>query len=170
LVPEFTLNSTPNTLSLTVGSQGIVTLNLAANSTFSGPVALTCSGMTSYGSCTVNPASLTLTAGGTGIATLVVDTVGTPTALQRTTNPWGGPTGAVSMAALVVIFFGRRKRLLLAASLALGFVLSTSLVLTGCGGGGKKPQPTVYTLTVTATPQSGSPANPQTANISVNVQ
>jgi hypothetical protein len=47
LVPEFSLTSSPSTLSLAKGAQGIITLNLTANATFSGAVSLTCSGMPS---------------------------------------------------------------------------------------------------------------------------
>jgi hypothetical protein len=67
---------TPASLSITAGATGTATLNLAANATFSGAVTLTCSGMPTNSSCLVNPGSVTLSAGESSTATLVVTTVG----------------------------------------------------------------------------------------------
>jgi len=172
LVPAFSMTSSTATLSLADGGEGIVTLNLAANAAFNGPVALTCSGMPANGSCTVNPASVTLAAGGTGMATIILTTNGVSPVLQSTNNSWGSTTGVISMATLTLIFFGRRKRALLPASLAVGFLITTCYLVTGCGGSGgnKKVNPGSYMLSVTATPASASHANSQTMQINITVQ
>ena len=177
LSPVFTLSGTPTTVSVTGGAQGVVTLNLAANASFSGAVTLTCSGMPANGTCAINPGSVTLAAGGSSTATLVIGTTGTHAELERSTNPWEAPAAVTSLASLFGIFFGRRKRVRGLAALWLGLVLSVGTLLTGCGNGGsstnKSTAPIVtagsYTVTVTATPASGSTASTQTAQISLTV-
>lgn len=172
LVPAFSLTSSMATLSLVDGGQGIVTLNLAANAAFTGSVSLTCSGMPSNGSCTVNPASVTLAAGGTGVASVVVTTNGISPVLQSRNANWGSTAGVASMATLILIFFRRRKSGLFPASLAVAFLLSASYLVTGCSGSGgnKKVSPGSYTLTVTATPAYPGQGNLQTTKINVTVQ
>ena len=177
LAAAFTLAATPATLTVTGGSQGLVTLNLTANASFSGAVTLQCSGMPANGTCSINPNSVTLAASGTSTATLVVGTTGTHAELRRTANPWGAPTAAFSLAALLGIFFGRRKRLSILAMFLLGGVLSMGGILTGCSGNGSSTvtpsspvaAPGNYTITVSATPASGSAASSQTIQISLAV-
>ena len=64
LTPGFALTGTPGTVTITGGAQGVVTLNLAANASFSGAVTLSCSGLPADGTCSINPGSVALTAGG----------------------------------------------------------------------------------------------------------
>ena len=68
------------------------------------------------------------------------------------------------------IFFGRRKRLRMLAVLGLGVVISMGTLLTGCDGGGPPAVgATHFTVTVTATPASGSNVSPQTTTVGVTV-
>ena len=173
----FTLSGTPSAVTVTGGAQGVVTLNLAANASFSGAVTLTCSGMPANGTCSINPGSVTLAASGTSTATLVIGTTSTHAELKRSTTPWETPVGAVSFAALFAIFFGKRKRARMLTVLSLSLVFSVGVLLTGCGGGSgtanKSSAPVVtpgsYTVTVTATPASGSAASVQTTTVSLTV-
>jgi hypothetical protein len=173
----FTVSGAPTSISVTGGAQGVVTLNLAANASFSGAVTLTCSGMPANGTCAVNPGSVTLTASGASTATLVIGTTSTHAELKRSINLWEAPTGAISLATLFALFLGKRKRVRTLAALVFGMVLSAATLLTGCGGNvgtvNKSSAPVVapgsYTVTVTATPPSGSTASVQTATISLTV-
>ena len=181
LAPAFTIAGTPATVTITGGSQGIVTLSLAANASFTGAVALTCSGMPTDGTCAINPGSVTLAAGGSSTATLVIGTTTTHAELQRTSSPWEAPATGASLAAVFGIFFIRRKRIrtvsaLMTSALGLGILLSVNTFLAGCSSGGNSRDksaltvtPGTYTVTVTAAPASGSSAATQTATVSVTV-
>ena len=169
LAPAFTLSGTPATLSVTVGSTATATLNLAANATFSGAVTLSCSGMPSNGSCSINPGIVTLTASENSTATLVVGATGARTQLQRSSNPWEAPASAASLAALLGAFFRRRKQRLFLAGFGIGVMMSFGTMLTGCGNGSSVPtvKAGTYNVTVIATPAGGSAAAPQTTQVSV---
>ena len=176
LSPAFTLAGTPSTVTVTGGSQGVVTLALAANPSFSGAVTLACSGMPTNGTCAVNPGSVTLSAGGSTTATLVIGTTANHAELQRPASPWGAPATGVSLAAIIGVFFVRRKRIRMMSALGLVMMLSISVFLAGCGSSGNsktKSAPTVtpgtYSVTVTATPASGSTAVAQSTTIAVTV-
>jgi Bacterial Ig-like domain (group 3)/FG-GAP-like repeat len=170
LPPGFSLSASSSSLSLSQGQNGIVTLTLNANAIFSGVVNLTCSGAPSNATCTLNPTSVSLAPGGAGTATLVIGTTAASAAKRAPSSPWHGPAGALSLAALLWAFSGRRKfgRALFGLTLT-GLVFSTS-VLSGCGS---NSVPTAsngrYTVTVTATP-SNSIAPAQTTKLSVSIQ
>ncbi|MFC6645342.1 Ig-like domain-containing protein [Granulicella cerasi] len=87
LAAAITLAGTPTTLNVTGGSQGIVTLAIGANARYAGAVTLACSGMPANGTCSINPGSVTLTAGGTTTATLVIGTSSAHAELHRSNNP-----------------------------------------------------------------------------------
>ncbi|HEX4319792.1 MAG TPA: FG-GAP-like repeat-containing protein [Acidobacteriaceae bacterium] len=181
LSPAFTIAGTPATVSVTGGSQSVVTLSLAANASFSGAVTLSCSGMPTDGTCAVNPGSVTLAAGGSSTATLVIGTTATHAGLQHTSSPWEAPATGASLAAVFGIFFIRRKRIrqmsaFMMSALGLGILLSISIFLAGCGSSGNSKEksaltvmPGTYTVTVTAASASGSTAATQTTTVSVTV-
>ncbi|MBB5062268.1 FG-GAP-like repeat-containing protein [Granulicella mallensis] len=176
LTPAFSLTNTSATLSLGSGANGVVTLNLAANASFAGAVNLTCSGAPANASCTVNPGSVTLAAGQSSTATLVIGTTTASADVNHSATSWGTTGATASLAVLCCIFFGRRRRVRILAVLGLGVVLSLGTLLTGCNGGGGSgstaPPTTVpmnFTVTVTATPASGSTASPQTTTVGVTV-
>ena len=176
LPPAFTLAGAPAALSVTGGSQGVVTLNLAANASFSGTVTLSCSGMPALGTCTINPGSVTLAAGGASTATLVIGTTATHAELQASPSPWQVPATGASLAAVFGVFFIRRKRIYITSALGLVILLSIGAFMAGCGGGGNPKNasaltvaPGSYTITVTATPASGSAAAAQTTTVSLTV-
>jgi len=169
LTPAFSLTGAPATLSIGSGANGVVTLNIAANASFSGAVNLSCSGAPSKASCAVNPGSVTLAEGQSATATLVIGTTTTSADVNRSTAPWGA---AASLAMLCGVFFGRRKRVRMLAGLSLGIILSLGMLLTGCSNGGSTAPatgPTSFTVTITATPASGSTASAQTTTVNVTV-
>lgn len=170
LAPAFALSGTSTTLSLGSGANGVITLNLAANASFTGAVNLTCSGAPAKASCAVNPGSVTLGAGQSSTASLVIGTTTASADASRSASPWGATGAAASVAMLCGIFFGRRKRVRIAAVLGLGVAVSLGTLLTGCDGGGPPAVgATHFTVTVTATPANGSNASPQTTTVGVTV-
>jgi hypothetical protein len=172
LAPAFTLAGTPAALSLGSGANGVVTLNLAANASFSGAITLTCTGAPSNATCAINPGSVTLAAGQSGTATLVIGTTTARADVRGAAAPWGTTGAVASLAALCFILFGRRKRMRMLGALGLGVMLSIGTILTGCSGGGPTAPATgktSFTVTVTATPASGVSASAQTTTIDVTV-
>jgi hypothetical protein len=176
VAPAFTLTGSPSSVSVTGGGQGVVTLGLAANSTFSGAVTLTCSGMPANGTCAVNPGSVTLASNGSSTATLVIGTTADHAELQQPVSPWQTPATGLSLAAIFGVFITRRKRLRMFSALGLVAFLSVGAMLVGCGDSGNPKNksaltvaPGPYTVTVTATPASGSSVAAQTTTVSVTV-
>ena len=174
VAPAFTVTPSAPTISVTGGSQGIATLNLAANSTFGGAVTLACSGMPANGTCTINPGSVTLAAGGTATATLVLGTTADHAELEHPANPWEAPASGLSLTAVFCIFIGRRKRI--HSALGLILLLSVGGLLMGCGNSGNSKSksaltvvPGTYSVTITATPDSGSSATAQTTMVSLTI-
>lgn len=176
VAPAFSVTASSSTVSVTGGSQGVVTLNLAANASFSGAVSLSCSGMPTNGTCTVNPGSVSLAAGGSSSATLVIGTTGTHSAMNNAPSPWKTPAGGLALAALAGVFFSRRKRIAMLSMLGLALLLSTTTMLAGCGSSGNPADksaltvtPGTYTVTITAAPATANAAATQTATVSVTV-
>jgi len=172
LTPAFSLSGTPSTLTLVDGTSGLVTLGLSANATYSGTVSLTCSGAPANASCGFSSSSVTLTAGSTTTATLVVGTTGAKATLHTPPSPWQSTAPIASIASLFAMFFARRRRMLLQGVLFVPLFAIVALGATGCSGGG----PTVpavgkqsFTITVTATP-TGTAGTPQTTTVNVTVQ
>jgi Bacterial Ig-like domain (group 3)/FG-GAP-like repeat len=172
LTPAFSLTGAPATLSIGSGANGVATLNIAANASFSGAVNLSCSGAPSKASCTVNPGSVTLAAGQSTTATLVIGTTTTSADVKHSGAPWRAAGAAASLAMLCGVFFGRRKRVRMLAGLSLAVIVSLGTLLTGCSNGGSTAPatgPTSFTVTITATPASGSTAPAQTTTVNVTV-
>src|SRR6184192_903378 len=77
--PDFGISATPASLSLQIGSSGTSTIALMSLNGFAGTIGLStsiaCSGLCLiYPTASLNPTSVTLTSGGTGVSTLTVAT------------------------------------------------------------------------------------------------
>ncbi len=171
LAPAFTFSSGASTLNLTRGQNGVVTVSLAANATFSDNVNLTCSGAPANTTCTVSPAMVALTAGGSGTATVVVSTTTSNTSSKVDPNLLRKASGVASLAGVFCLVAGwrfRKRVLLIVPIILLGF---SALAVTGCGSssGVEVAKTGTYTLTVTATPSSSGVAA-QSATINLTVQ
>ena len=171
LAPAFTLAANPGSISVTVGQEGVTTLTLSANAAFSGSISLACSGLPANATCTINPAQVTLSAGSTAEATLVVGTTITSAANHSQGIPFPGYAGGVSLAGLLFCFAFRRRNRKVFSMLALGFLVFAVAGLSACnnGNGVTTVSKGIYTATITATP-SGSTGTAQTATVSVTVQ
>jgi hypothetical protein len=162
VVPGFTLTASPATLTLTQGATGTVIVSLAANSTFSGVVQLSCTGAPAESSCTASPASMTFSAGQSGALSVVVETTPPNNTFQakgtRPMPPWTGTLSSLSLAGLAFALWPRRRLL---SKFFAGFAIAAlafgaSGALIGCSSGGTTNQfagtpAGTYTLTVTAT-------------------
>ncbi len=176
--PSFALTANAMSLSLTKGQTGVLTLTALANASFSGTVTITASGGPAGVSVVVNPGTLTLQAGQSALASVVVSTVGPKNA--RSVPPSGvGPGSQLAMAGTGLALFllvplRRRNPIRLLMSLgALALSLTAVGSIFGCNGSNNSSpfavaSPGTGTVTVTATPSSSSiPA--QTVSISVTV-
>src|SRR5438093_2378263 len=77
--PDFGISATPASLSIQIGSSGTSTIALTSLNGFAGTIGLStsiaCSGLCLiYPTASLNPTSVTLTSGGTGVSTLTVAT------------------------------------------------------------------------------------------------
>jgi trimeric autotransporter adhesin len=150
--PAITLTVTSPPVSLTIavppvvapGSNATATATFTAGSNYAGTINLTCilsnspTGAQSLPRCSLNPASISLKAGGSGTSVLNVSTTAASSSasLARPSrkNLWGLGGGSVVFAALFMGFLPARRRWIsLLAFLCL--VVATSTI--GCGGGGK---------------------------------
>ncbi len=174
LAPAFTLSAaTPTSLSLTQGASGIATVTLNSNATFSGSVALSCTGAPAETSCTVTPGTVTLAGGQTTAVSVVVTTTPPNSTYEAKSVPsaWGKTTAAISCAGLLVLLWPgskRRRRGLWTMLCIVCLGLAATGALAGCGNGGDKyPGTTVGTSTLTVTATSGSIT--QSTNFTINV-
>ncbi len=153
-----------------------VTLNSAG--AFSGPVALTCSGLPSDATCSFASPTVTLTAGGTATTTMTVTTTVADARLQKpaTFNPIDlAPITAaavfpVELTGLGVLFAGIRRRKMLGTRkmrLLLMIVCTLGILgLVGCGC----PNTAFKTYTINITGTSVTfPAPAQTTSVVLSV-
>ena len=151
------------TATVTAGGTATYNLSLFSSGGFTGPVALTCSGAPANSTCTVAPATLSVTANGsTAFKVTVATNVSPGTRIASPNRIMLSGLAALSLLTMPFVAWRRRNAL---ASLVLLLGISTGLIL-GCGGssgsggsGGSGTPPTggsavtpagTYTLTVKA--------------------
>ncbi|WP_263352726.1 chitobiase/beta-hexosaminidase C-terminal domain-containing protein [Acidicapsa acidisoli] len=147
----------------TTGNTG--TVSVVGATGFSGTVNLTCnvttsiSGVNDLPTCSLNPASVTLSGATAQTSTLTVTTTAASSAANTIKNPFLPSAGGSALAAVLFLLVPRRRRYLLAVMGFLVLVLATGLV--GCGGGGGGSSggnsgTTAGTYTITVTGTSGT--------------
>jgi hypothetical protein len=179
---EFTIApaaGSPTSVTVTAGQQATYQLTLIGVSDFSGQAALACTGAPSEATCSVSPASATLTGATPASATVTVTTTAASNVVPAPSGDGGKPRAPIAVFAVLAAIMsmmamflaaslrsGSRSRLsryrvAFQAVLALAAFASLA-ALTSCGGGGGKG-PTnpgtpagTYTLTVTGTLPVGS--------------
>jgi hypothetical protein len=160
----FTIALAPSTLRLRVALSGSATVLLKSIDTFSGPLTLTYGTIPMYGSATLTPGSVTLTAGGSSSATLSLKT----TILAANDPPGLSSSRRVQLAMGTILLISiplRRRRFSKVLGLCFAFLLLPSL--GGCGGDVSSTEfipPGTYQIPVTATDGN---VNSQTAIISL---
>lgn len=160
------------------GGQGSANLNVTATNGFADTVNLTCSpsSQSAQISCSLNPASVTLTGTNTLQSTLSITTVASlePPQVPGSRGVWFAATGGL-FAAVILGGIPSRRRWMGLLSMVL---LATALGSLGCGGGGggstaqqQQAQGTPkgnYIITVTATGQNTGKTH--TLNVSLTVK
>jgi hypothetical protein len=181
-IPDFSLVPAGQ-LNLTLGQAGSVQISVQPASTMTTPVTLGCYGPILAGySCSLQPASLTLTNGIAGSTTLTLNPAPTSMIVQSAVKSKrsfaipGVPLSRIplSPSALLALLGGI---LLLAARnpakrayVSVGFALVCAGILIGCGGGnssfagggGGNPTPQATTTTITTAGGKGAAGTPVT--------
>jgi hypothetical protein len=180
---------------VSAGATATYPMSLTGGTGFSGKVALTCSGAPTDATCTVSPASVTLSGSTAATATVSVTTTArssllVPAGERRENMRWKMflAPGTFSLAAfiLVGVLFGmylRRERRFAFATLLTVLLVVIGGAMSGCGGGsnsgGSSPSGPSgatgtaagnYTITVTATAGSGANAVSHTTKLTLTVQ
>jgi hypothetical protein len=164
IAPDFTVDPTPDTVSVASGQSAQITIGVDPNPALSGAVTLACMGLPRHAACNFAPASLN--AAGTPLSTTLTITTGTVISDARPRMPfWLYGTQAFGVMGFLLLGDGRRRRKLAIAASVIAMI--AILALNGCGGGftaqnsgGLSPQlvrpagttPSgTYTVTVVAT-------------------
>jgi len=178
LPPSFSLTATPQTVNITAGQSGTVTLNFATNPTFNGTIMTACSGLPAGATCTFNPTGgLALTGGQTGsVQVSIATTASTTMAMSRFgIHTWGRTAGGLAIAQALLLLWPRRQKKIagmMGTSLMVLFGMVLVLSATGCGGskgssGSGSGTASSAVVTITSTSASGGATLTQTAAVSV---
>lgn len=167
--PNFTLGTSPPSLTINSGSSGTVKLTVTPQYGFSSAISFTCSDPTLGVTCSLSPA--TVTPSGTAASTVMTISASSQSAALR---PAPHPFLAYTIFALGLCFAVRKKRrishqlLLVAAIAALGQILGCGGAGAGGGSGGGGSGTTPVTSTVTITATSASVIQTTTVSLTVN--
>jgi hypothetical protein len=160
--PDFSVASSPASLTVTSGQSGTATVSVTPLYGFNSAVSFTCSGLPAGASCSFAPQTVT-PSGGVASTTLTVKTATTTAELPRNSNPML-PGSAL---ALALCCFGWRKRRRLQIFLLLAVSVAGASIFTGCNAASSSTtQPVTSTITVTAT--AGSVQHSSTISLTVN--
>ena len=124
------------------GGSATTNVTLNAGSNYSGTMNMSCtlvsspSGAQSLPSCNLNPATVNIATGGSGLTVLTVKTTAASTSASLKLTDLFGLGGGTTLACLILIGIPRRQRMM-AMLLLLCMALSSGLI--GCGGGSSSP-------------------------------
>ncbi len=178
--PSYTIAAKPSSLSIAQGSTGTTVLTVTPAGGFNHAVSFSCGSALPTGvRCSFSPATVTPSGTAAASTTLTITTTGTGSALFKPTaqpaTRWWLPTGATSLACLLMIGIPRVRRrgiwlAVLVAALAAG--------ANGCGSGGSASgggsnssvtPPGTYSIQLTTNSGSGSSSESQPLTISLTV-
>ncbi|SDF39147.1 choice-of-anchor tandem repeat GloVer-containing protein [Terriglobus roseus] len=168
----------PDSLTITSGSSGTLTLTLTPTGGYTGTVTFSCGTLPAHVTCSFAPPSVTITSSTTTATdTLTINTASTATTamLDPTTGHRGSRGSSLLALALLLpcsmfaLLRPRTRRLLprllMLAVVCCGFVAMTGL--SGCGSTSPNASPGTYTVPVTLTLSS---ASTQTINATIVVK
>lgn len=150
--PDFSLNATPGSQTITAGQSAQFTITLAGLNGFSSAVSLSCSGQPAGSSCSFAQTSLTPASGGTVTTMMTIMTSANPYMPAVTMAKMSGPgLLAAAIPVLAALFFalfvlpnkraaraGRPESFRYALlSVGIAIVLTAALAAAGCGGYGR---------------------------------
>ena len=165
----FTIAVLPTAITLAPGAAGTVAIQLASVGNFAGPLALTYGTLPANATAFISPATVTLTAGGTGFATLTLNT------LLKASNTVPAKPGSKELPVVFTAFvlllvpFGFSRRNKLARFLGVALMVVALQGITGCTNAWYTASVVAsgtYQLPVTATDVNH---NSQTATVTVTV-
>ena len=169
--PNFTLNLSLSSLTLQPGTVGVTQLTITSQNNFTGSLSLACSGLPSGYSCTFNPSTLTISAGGTANTTLTV----TPPATAALVRQGTRPLIPITALAVALCFIGFRKRARLQSFLLLALAVGVLGLFAACGGTSSTttapPTTSSATVTISASGMAGASGSvQQTATLTVTLE
>ncbi|HEX5282490.1 MAG TPA: Ig-like domain repeat protein [Bryocella sp.] len=168
----FTIALAPGSIAMKRGATATVAIHLASVGNFAGPVSLTFGALPANATASINPSSVTLTAGGTGSSTLSLNTLlKSATAVNRTPTRPGSRALPAVFAAFALLFvplgLSRRRKITRLLSFALlAFALQTTTGCTNAWYTAATVAPGTYELPVIATDANH---NTQTATLTITV-
>lgn len=151
LQPAFTLQALPNSLTVTAGNTGTVSLTVTPQNGFNAAVTFACSGLPTASSCSFNPATV-VPSGASASTVMTISTSSQSVALEPISRPY---LSLIALPSALLLFVRRRRPVRYKLLLALVFMGLGSIV--GCGGNvssgtsGGGTTPVTTTVTVTAT-------------------
>jgi hypothetical protein len=152
LPPDFTINVSPGSQTVTPGGSALYTISLVSiNGNYSGTVNLSVSGLPTGSTGTFNPASVTLGGEGSTTATLTIATIN-PLLAQNNQPHQSTRWPFAALALLILVPFNKRwRKALIGRALVLLASITFITFISGCGGGfAFQPPPQNYTITITA--------------------
>ncbi len=175
---DFALSPASSTLTVQTGQSATMDVSLSAVNGFDGTVALSCSGLPSGATCSLAPASVTLS----GMTASSVLTVAVGSTAGSGGNPYRAgnrPSGNLPLAAgvfapgilLLTLFLRKRRQWQFLFPVAILMLLAASMDITGCGGSsgtgsGSSTPVSSFTLAITGT--SGSLSHTSQVVVSIN--
>lgn len=175
LNPNFTLASSPTSLSVGPGQSGTATLSVTPINGFNATVTFTCSGLPAEASCSFSPASVTPNGTAAATTTLTITTTGPSAQVRHHFVALSGWTGSTLAAGLLLVPLLYKKRRLGWMLVLLGTV--TMLGLSSCGGSGNSSSGSnsgtpagSSAVTIMAVSGTGSSALSQSTTVTLTVQ
>jgi large repetitive protein len=171
-----TLTLSPASVSIAPGATGTVTVTAAPASGFTGAVAFSCSSPVAYITCSLNPASQTITGTTSVQSAITVNVASTVSQLELKDQRHATRQASYALflpAGFFALFGFATKRRLRGLPLLVALCLIVGMVsgISGCGGGSKPSTPTqtppsgTQVVTVTAK----SVAATQTMQLTINI-
>jgi hypothetical protein len=108
---SFTIALSPTTITVPVDQKATVAVQLASIGSFAGPLTLSYGPLPTNTVASITPATVTLTAGGNGASTLLLNTFIAPTVATKQQGPRGIRRWPVVVLSALVLLLPRRKRL-----------------------------------------------------------
>lgn len=156
------------------GTSATAIATIAAGSTYSGTINLTCTltsspaGAQSLPTCSLNPASVSISSGGNKTTTLTVNTTSAASSARMRPlgpSPWR-PVGGGAVLAVVLIFgFPARRRRWMSMLVLLCVIVAAGAI--GCSGGGSSTPVTPSTPATTAGSYTFTVSGTDSANSSI---
>jgi hypothetical protein len=174
--PDFSISSSPASLSVTAGQTVKAQLTITANAGLSGSVTFACSGLPAESTCSFAPASLTASPGQASTTTLSISTTAASSALRSPADVTTARTMTAVAFLLIVPFCSGGRRQWMRLSLLIGVLTLSTVSIVGCGGTGSSSMGSTgspagsYAVTVTATSASGGSTITHTLPLTVVIQ